>query len=357
MLALSDARHGGAALALAPGAKRHDLPRRDALELGLRKEGEIGVEIAGLLGRLDDAIHGATDHHELPASCPRRLGHRTDAGDVRGEGGDRDAARRGADQLFEGDGNVCLRRRDAVAHGIGRIANQRRDACLSQRPEPRLVGRSARERCLIELPIAGMEDGAERGLDHDPGRFRDRMRHGDELDVERPDGAPSAHGHHFEREALKHANLGKLRFEHRGGEGCGVDGDAAEPRPEVDHGAEMVLMGVSEQQALQVRALLLEEADVGQDDIDARLRVATEGDAQVDDQPLAVARRAIAVEIAVHADLTDAANGHEHEIRTVSGCAAGHGRFGRGLGVGEEHVARSDAALGAIGEQQPERAG
>ena len=119
----------------------------------------------------------------------------------------------------------------------------------------------------------------------------------------------------------------------------------------------MVLMGVGQQQALQVRALFLEETNVRQDDIDARLHLAAEGDAEVDDQPLAVAGRAIAVKIEVHADLADAAKGHEHEFGTVSGCAAGHGRFGRGLGVGEEHVARGDAALGAIAQQQPERTG
>ncbi len=54
--------------------------------------------------------------------------------------------------------------------------------------------------------------------------------------------------------------------------------------------------------------------DVGQDEVDARQRRVREGDADIDDDPLARARRAEAVEREVHADLADAAERHEDEF-------------------------------------------
>ena len=54
------------------------------------------------------------------------------------------------------------------------------------------------------------------------------------------------------------------------------------------------------------------------------LRLAAEGDAHVDDEPLAVVGRAIAVEIEVHADLAHAAKRHEHELWPLSVGTSGH---------------------------------
>ena len=119
-------------------------------------------------------------------------------------------------------------------------------------------------------------------------------------------------------------SLGEFRFQHLGGERRGIDRDAAELRPEIDHRAEMILMRVGEQQAVDVVALVLEEADVGQDDVDAGLGVAAEGDAHVDDQPLARAAAAIAVEIQIHADLAHAAQRQEDEIGSLSIRSARH---------------------------------
>src|SRR6187200_573871 len=133
-----------------------------------------------------------------------------------------------------------------------------------------------------------MERGAELGLDHDRGGLGDRMRHGDELDVERPDLVAMAERYDVQREIMEEPGLAELRLEHRGGEGRGIDGNAAEPWPQIDHGAEMILMRVGQEQPLEVRALGLEEGDVGKDHVDPRLGVAAKSEAQVDDEPLAV---------------------------------------------------------------------
>ena len=153
------------------------------------------------------------------------------------------------------------------------------------------VGRRAGQRVLVELPIAGMQRRAERRADHHRGRLGDRMRHVDQLDVERADRAAAAERHDMQREAVDEAHLGELRFQHLGGEGRGIDRDAGELRPEIDHRAEMILMRVGQQQADDIVPLLLDEADVGKDDVDAGLGLAAEGHAHVDDEPFARAAR------------------------------------------------------------------
>ena len=70
----------------------------------------------------------------------------------------------------------------------------------------------------------------------------------------------------------------------------------------------MVLMGVRQHQPDQVLALLLEKADVGHDQVDARqMLLVAEGDAEIDRQPGALVAVAEAVDRQVHADLADAA--------------------------------------------------
>ena len=72
----------------------------------------------------------------------------------------------------------------------------------------------------------------------------------------------------------------------------------------------MVLMAVGEDDAEQVVALLLDEVEVGQDQLDAGIVGIGEGQAEIDHQPFALA----AVEIDVHADLARAAEREEEEF-------------------------------------------
>jgi hypothetical protein len=80
----------------------------------------------------------------------------------------------------------------------------------------------------------------------------------------------------------------------------------------------MIFMGVGQKEAGDVVALFLEKPDIRQDDVDARLELAAESHAHIDDQPGVSAATAIAVEIEIHADLADAAKGHEDECVTAA---------------------------------------
>ena len=72
----------------------------------------------------------------------------------------------------------------------------------------------------------------------------------------------------------------------------------------------MVLMAVGEDDAEQIGAPLLDEGEIGQDQLDARIGGIGEGHAEIDHHPFALA----AVEIDVHADLARAAEREEEEF-------------------------------------------
>ena len=79
-------------------------------------------------------------------------------------------------------------------------------------------------------------------------------------------------------------------------------------RPQIDDGAEMILMGVRQHEADQILALLLQEADVRHDQVDARqMFLVAERHAEIDREPAALMAIAEAVDRQVHADLADAA--------------------------------------------------
>src|SRR4029079_5657842 len=99
-----------------------------------------------------------------------------------------------------------------------------------------------------------------------------------------------------------------------GGERRGVD-RRLETRPQLDHGADMVLVRVRDDDAGEVGTVFLDEAHVRKDDVDAGIVLALgEGDAAVDHQPAARVLRAEAVEVGVHADLAETAERQEYEF-------------------------------------------
>ena len=72
----------------------------------------------------------------------------------------------------------------------------------------------------------------------------------------------------------------------------------------------MILMAVREHDAEQIVAMLLDEACVRHDQIDAGTRRVAEGDAKIDHHPLATA----AIEIEVHANFARPAKGQEKQF-------------------------------------------
>src|SRR5690606_27908901 len=107
-----------------------------------------------------------------------------------------------------------------------------------------------------------------------------------------------------------------LGFEQAGGEGRHPH-RLPEARPQIEQRAVMVFMGVGDDDADDIVDHALDEARVGQDEIDTGQIGVREGDADIDDQPFARRRRAEAVEGEVHADLADPAQRAEDKLLRV----------------------------------------
>ncbi len=80
------------------------------------------------------------------------------------------------------------------------------------------------------------------------------------------------------------------------------------------HRAQVVLVGVGQDDAENVVGIGLDELGIRQDDLDARRRLVAERHAQVDDDPLAIVRRPEAVQVEIHADLVRPAERQEDEF-------------------------------------------
>ena len=187
VLVLGDARQRGARLALAAGGERENLVARQAVETVRAEQRRHAVEIAAFARHRDDALHRAADHHDLPAVGEPGLRRGAKPRDVRGEGGDDDAASRLADQRGE---VAATSASDGLSPSRSTLVESQISASTPSSPSSRrraLVGRRADQRRRVDLPVAGVHDEAGRRADRQRAALGNRMGDGDEFDVERAD--------------------------------------------------------------------------------------------------------------------------------------------------------------------------
>ena len=285
MIILGDAGERGARLALAAGAEREHLVRRQvAVDLD-RTEIRDTVEIAGLARDLRDALHGAADQDDLAFAGGRGLRHRAQARHVGGEGGDGHPRRRAADKLGERFRNVGFGGRAPLAERIGGVADQRQAALVAERAQLGFISGWADNRGRIDLPIAGVKHAAERRADDEAVRFGNRMGHGYELDIEWSERESAPERHDVHRDLGRTGLAFQLGLQQRGGKRCGIDRQL-EARPQVEQRAEMILVRVGEHEAENIASLLHQIADVRHDEIDTGQRVVSESNPEIDRDPL-----------------------------------------------------------------------
>ena len=139
------------------------------------------------------------------------------------------------------------------------------------------------------------------------------MRHGDEFDLERPERETPAERHDIDGDDGSARLALALGLQQRRGERRRVDRQL-EPRPQVEHRAEMILVRVGEHDAENIFAYLDEIADVRQDQVDARQVIAGKRHAEIDDDPLPPAFVPEAVEREIHTDLAHPAERRKNEF-------------------------------------------
>ena len=187
----------------------------------------------------------------------------------------------GSIDLAEGLADGPLRRGVAGILGTGRVGQEADDALLAEPGQDVEVRQAAVDRGVVELEVAGMDDGPDRGPQGDPHRIRDRVADPERDDRERPDLDLVARLQGEQRVVVELVLL-DLVAEQSPGQGRGVHRNARELGQDVRQAADMVLVGVGDEERLDVLAALLEVGDVGDDEVDPEHLLVGEHQAAVD---------------------------------------------------------------------------
>ena len=152
----------GAGFALRTGEDDDQLLARHRVELVFGKERGDAVEITELARHVAHPQQRAAQHHDLATCGLSSLRDGADAADIGREGGNEHPALRSADNGGERVGHLLLGRTGALAQCVRGIADEGEYALFAETSEMLLVRRLAERRCVVDLPVAGVDDVAQR---------------------------------------------------------------------------------------------------------------------------------------------------------------------------------------------------
>ena len=298
---------------------------RDVVEVGRLDEHVVRhVDVAEVARDVHVAAHRAADDDDLAAGVDADVDRLLHAVDVRREARDEDAAAARRDDLPERLADDALGAREARALGVRRVAEQQVDAAVAELGEPADVGAQPVDRRVVELPVAGVEDAARRSSRSRCRRVRDRVRHADELEPERPELDRAALGVDLAQLGrAQQAVLVELRLDEAEREPRRPDLVDLHLAHQERQRADVVLVRVGEHDRADL--LVAEVAEVREDQVDAEVLVARERHAGVDDDPLA----ADLVDGHVLADLAEAAERDHAQYVAIRRGSVGGGAFRR----------------------------
>ena len=258
--------------------------------------------------------------------------------DVRGEGGDQDAALALRDDLAERLADEPLRAREPRPLRVRRVAEQEIDAAVADLGEPPDVGAEAVHRRVVELPVARVQHAAGVGLDQDRDVVRNGVRHAHELEAERAE---------LERRPLRvdlaqlgraeQAVLVQLRLDEAERQAGRPDlGDLDLPH-QIRQPPDVVLVRMRQHDRAKPARAVPEIREVREDEVDAEVLVTRKRETGVDDEGAALvlehghvlsdlaepAERDHAQRRGCHRPSVSAAGGHPRPARSPRSRGAG----------------------------------
>ena len=251
------------------------------------------------------ADHGTSDEHDLAAVLVGRVDDLLYAVHVAGEAGHDDLARGLCERLVERRTDGGLRLDEARDLGVGGVHHQEVHALFAELAEFHQIGDAVVERQLVELDVAGVDEGAGGGLHEHGERVRNGVRDVHEFQVERAD-----------LELVASLDLDERRVDAvflalglNEGEGeLGTDQRNVRAELEqVRHATDVVFVAVGEHERLDLVETVLDVVEVRQDEVHARLFLFREEHAAVDEQDMPV----VFDHVHVAADLTQTAERHD----------------------------------------------
>ena len=311
MTVFGDAGERGARFALSAGSEDQHLSARQAhrgVEIDHRRK---VLQVTVGLCHLDDPLQRAARHAQRAAGFLGDMAERLQPGDVGSERGDEHPAAFPAAHFLEQPLiDHALRAGGRGIEDVGRIAHQGEHALIADFDQFLVRRRLTDERLIVELPVAGMEYAPERRFDQQCVALGDGMRQRNVGNLERTKSKAAVLAvDDVKLDLVLDAGFDQLAPHQIGSERSRVKRHA-QLRGEVGDRADMILMGVGQDHADQAVCAFLDEFEIGEDQVDARIFVAAERHAEIDHQPLPAA----AVKIDVHADLARSPEREEQQF-------------------------------------------
>ena len=165
VVAVGHARQAGHGLALGAGRGDDELRVRMVLDLVLGHDPRRVVrQVAEVRGDLEVLLHRPADDRDVAVHVLRCVEDLLDARDVARERGDDDPALERLHDLAERLADGPLGRRVAGVLRAGRVGQEAGDALRAEARQDREVGQLAVDRRVVELEVAGVDDGPDRRL-------------------------------------------------------------------------------------------------------------------------------------------------------------------------------------------------
>ena len=265
-------------------------------------------EVAEVSGDAEVLLHRATDDGDTAVERRGGIDDLLDSGDVAGEGGDNDPAVERLHDLAEGLADGPLGQRVAGALGASRVGEQADDAVLAQAREHGKVGPPAIDRRVIELEVACRDDCPDRRVQRDPHGVWDRVADPKRLHAERPDLEVVARIQGQEWIVVELVLL-DLDAQQAARQSRGIHGHAGEVRQHVRQAADVILVGVSDQEGSNLLTVLAQVGDVRDDQVDPEHFLIGEHESAVNDDDVV----AVLEDVHVLADLPHASEGDDAE--------------------------------------------
>ena len=233
-------------------------------------------------------LHAAAGQGHFPAGGDRLVDDLLHAVDVRGERRDDDPAVPGRlEETVEAVADGRLTGRIAGLDGVRGVREVTQDPFLAEFREPGEVDHAAVDRGGVDLEVARMDDGADLGGQREGQRVGDGVVDVDGLDLELAEGDGVPRLDLVEICGLEEAVLFEFAFDEADRERRAVD-RLVDEFQKVREAADVVLVAVRDDDALDAVLVALHIGEVRDDDVDAEHLRLREREAAVEDDHVPV---------------------------------------------------------------------
>jgi hypothetical protein len=257
VVVVGDPRQRRHRLALAAGAEDQHLVRLKFLQPGGPDQGLLGnLDVAEVARDVEVLAHRAADDADLAPDLHGDIDRLLHPVNVRREAGDEDAATALRDDLPEGLPHEPFRAGHARSLRVRRVREEEVDSAVPELGERPHVGLEAVHGRVVELPVGGDQHAARRRLEHRGDGVGDRVRHADELDVERSDARPLSGLRLLQLGRPEQPVLVELRLDEPERQPRGPDLRHAHLAQEVRQRADVILVPVREDDCADARGVV-----------------------------------------------------------------------------------------------------